>query len=111
MPVLLLGSITQKPTASNMESAWAGIFLTAILGLSLWIIKKWLDDIKGDTKHVRSRLECIEKAEHACQIDNERRFATKKELFEVKADLGGELDRHASVLDDHTEKIAKLEER
>ena len=71
-----------------MELLWA--FLkeqgpaTGIIVASFWwmlrAVKEGQAQIKADTKLINSRMDCIEKSQHACQLENAREFATKKEL-------------------------------
>ena len=42
-----------------------------------------LDAQGKDIKAVNSRMECFEKAEHACQLENAKTFATKEEIGKV----------------------------
>ena len=57
---------------------------TVVLVVSFWwmlrAVKDGQAEIKADTKKISSRIDCIEKSQHACQLDNAKEFATKTEL-------------------------------
>ena len=50
---------------------------TIIIVVSLWWM---LRDIKFETIKMSKRLDCFEKAQHICQLDNAKEFATKDEV-------------------------------
>lgn len=55
-----------------------------IIVASLWIMLRDLKagqaQIQADTKLINSRMDCIEKSQHACQLENAKEFATKEEI-------------------------------
>lgn len=73
-----------------------------IIVLSLWVmlrdLKSGQDQIKADTKLINSRMDCIEKSQHACQLENAKEFATKKDV--------GELWKRS---DNHESRISRME--
>lgn len=58
-----------------------GVLLTVF---SLWVMLRDLKagqlEIKSETTKMAKRLDCFEKAQHACQLDNAKEFATKEEI-------------------------------
>lgn len=42
-----------------------------------------LDEQGSLMKSMNSRMDCFEKAQHSCQLDNAKEFATKKEVAQV----------------------------
>lgn len=76
----------------------------AVIIVFLWIMLRDLKDgqaqIKADTKLINSRMDCIEKSQHACQLENAKEFATK-------AEVGKAWER----LDDHESRISRMEGR
>ena len=75
-----------------------------VIVVSLWFmlrdLKQGQAQIKADTKLINSRMDCIEKSQHACQLENAKEFATKKEI--------GELWKRS---DDHESRISRIEGR
>lgn len=75
---------------------------TAIIVVSFWWMLRAVKDgqaqIKADTKLINSRMDCIEKSQHACQLENAREFATKKDV--------GELWKRS---DNHESRISRME--
>ena len=73
-----------------------------VIVVSLWFMLRDLKhgqaQIKADTKLINSRMDCIEKSQHACQLENAKEFATKKEI--------GELWKRS---DNHESRISRME--
>ena len=83
---------------------------TLLVGLLVWLIRRDLRrgdavrataqaavhaklDAQGkDIKAMSSRMECFEKSQHTCQLDNEKRFATKDDV----AHIWERVDEHAT---------------
>lgn len=89
-----------------MEGLWpylkdqgpAVVVIVASLWFMLRDLKQGQAQIKADTKLINSRMDCIEKSQHACQLENAKEFATKKEI--------GELWKRS---DNHESRISRME--
>ena len=89
-----------------MEVLWAYIKdqgpATVVTIVTLWFMLRDLKNgqvqIKADTTKINSRMDCIEKSQHECQLANAREFATK-------AEIGKAWDR----LDNHESRISRME--
>lgn len=89
-----------------MEGLWpylkdqgpAVVVIVASLWFMLRDLKQGQAQIKADTKLINSRMDCIEKSQHACQLENAKEFATKKEI--------GELWNRS---DNHESRISRME--
>lgn len=66
---------------------------TGIIVVSFWwmlrAVKEGQAQIQADTKLINSRMDCIEKSQHACQLENAREFATKTEVNAVENRVNG----------------------
>lgn len=89
-----------------MDSIWPYIKdqgpLAVFFLVSLWFMLRDLKagqaQIKSDTHKINSRMDCIEKSQHACQLENAKEFATKKDV--------GELWKRS---DNHETRISRIE--
>jgi hypothetical protein len=55
---------------------------TALLAYIFWY---GLRQLKDDVGAIKARMDCFEKSQHACQLENAKDFATKVELHDVEA--------------------------
>ena len=70
---------------------------TGLILLTIWY---GLKGLREDVHVVKSRMDCFEKSQHACQLDVAKDYATKSELR-----------RESDRLDSHESRISKLEGR
>lgn len=68
---------------------------TAIILVALW---HGLKQLKEDVTAIKSRMDCFEKSQHACQLDNAKEFATKHELGDVETRVN-QLDSRVSRIE------------
>ena len=54
--------------------------------------------VKTDVSAMKSRMDCFESSQHACQLENAKSFATKEEVDDVYAKI-----------DDHERRISRIE--
>lgn len=58
----------------------AAAVIVTLIWLMLRDLKAGQAQIQADTKLINSRMDCIEKSQHACQLENSKEFATKDEI-------------------------------
>lgn len=68
---------------------------TAII---LWALYYGLRQLKEDVSSIKSRMDCFEKSQHACQLENAKEFATKVDLDSVETRVN-ELDTRVSRIE------------
>ena len=54
--------------------------------------------VKSDVSAMKSRMDCFEKSQHSCQLENAKNFATKEDVDDVYAKVG-DLDRRVSRIE------------
>lgn len=59
---------------------------TAVIICAIWYGLKQLRD---DVAVIKARMDCFEKSQHACQLDNAKEFATKVEVHDVGTRVNG----------------------
>lgn len=86
---------------TELLGQYAGAGLQAALsGLLLWLIKRELahgsrERAAAQAEHGRkldkiySRMDCFEAAQHACQLDNAKSFATKQDVAHIWRTVDG----------------------
>jgi len=67
--------------------------------------------IKSDTSSIRKRMDQFEHAQHQCQLENKDKFSTKDEMQQAKRSIWARIDEQGNRLNDHGERITKLEAR
>lgn len=81
----------EQTTGSVILDGLANLGAYGAMGaVIVWFIKREFTSLK-------SRIDCFEKAQHACQISNAREFATKDDLSRVW-----------ERVDEHAEDIARI---
>lgn len=70
---------------------------TGLILLTIWY---GLKGLREDVNAVKSRMDCFEKSQHACQLDVAKDYVTKAELR-----------RESDRLDAHETRLSKLEGR
>ena len=59
---------------------------TAVIIGVLWY---GLRQLKEDVAAIKGRMDCFEKSQHTCQLDNAKEFATKTEVHDVEQWVNG----------------------
>lgn len=66
----------------------------------LWYQRREFNKQDASISAIKSRMDCFEQSQHACQLENARHFATKDELGRI-----------ASTVDGHSKDIAEIKGR